>query len=112
MADAVFEHPRLADIYDLLEPERRRSRPLPGHRRRVRLPLMLDVGCGTGTLACLLAARGLEVTAIDPAAASLDVARRKPSSERVRWVRGECAALPFMQVDLVTMTGNVACRSS
>ena len=52
--------------------------------------------------------RGLEVTAIDPAAASLDVARRKPSSERVRWVRGECAALPFMQVDLVTMTGNVA----
>jgi len=28
---------------------------------------VLDIGCGTGTLACLLAARGLEVTGADPA---------------------------------------------
>ncbi len=40
---------------------------------------VLDVGCGTGTLACLLAARGLEVVAVDPAA-SLAVARRKPGA--------------------------------
>ena len=108
MADAVFEHPRLADIYDLLEPERRDLDLYLAIADEFGCRSVLDVGCGTGTLACLLAARGLEVTAIDPAAASLDVARRKPSSERVRWVRGECAALPFMQVDLVTMTGNVA----
>ena len=41
---------------------------------------VLDVGCGTGTLACLLATRGLEVAAANPAAASLSVARHKRSS--------------------------------
>jgi len=69
---------------------------------------VLDVGCGTGTLACLLAGRGLEVTAIDPAAASLGVARRKPGADRVRWLHEDATNLPPLQVDLVTMTGNVA----
>src|SRR5438552_3032086 len=44
---------------------------------------VLDIGCGTGTFACLLAGRGLEVIAVDPAAASLEVARRKPGAGRV-----------------------------
>ena len=69
---------------------------------------MLDVGCGTGTFACLLAARGLAVTAVDPAAASLAVAGRKPGAGAVRWLHGDITALPALQVDLVTMTGNVA----
>jgi 2-polyprenyl-3-methyl-5-hydroxy-6-metoxy-1,4-benzoquinol methylase len=45
---------------------------------------ILDLGCGTGTLACLLARRGLTVTAVDPAQASLAVARTKPGADRVR----------------------------
>ena len=69
---------------------------------------VLDVGCGTGTLACLLAARGLDVVAVDPAAASLDVARRKPGAGRVRWLHADATALPPLRVDLATMTGNVA----
>jgi SAM-dependent methyltransferase len=69
---------------------------------------VLDVGCGTGTLACLLAAAGLEVTAIDPAAASLEVARRKPGADQVRWLHAQAADVPAVQADLVTMTGNVA----
>jgi hypothetical protein len=43
VADAIFEEPRLAEIYDDLDPD-----------------------------------RGLKVIAADPAAACLDVARRKP----------------------------------
>ncbi len=70
---------------------------------------MLDVGCGTGCLAVLLAQRGLEVVGLDPASASLDVARRKPGADRVRWVLGDAlSALPPLEVDAVTMTGNVA----
>lgn len=69
---------------------------------------VLDIGCGTGTFACLLARRGLEVTAADPAAASLEVARAKPGADRVRWLHGDATALPPLQVDLVTMTANVA----
>jgi SAM-dependent methyltransferase len=70
---------------------------------------VLDIGCGTGTFACLLARRGLTVTAVDPAAASLQIARgKKPGADRVRWVHGYTTDLPPLQVDLATMTGNVA----
>lgn len=69
---------------------------------------MLDVGCGTGIFALMLADRGLEVAGVDPAQASLDVARAKPGAERVRWIHGDATALPVLQVDLATMTGNVA----
>ncbi len=56
----------------------------------------------------MLAARGLEVVGVDPARASLDVAQAKPGAERVRWIHGDATSLPAMQVDLATMTGNVA----
>jgi SAM-dependent methyltransferase len=69
---------------------------------------VLDIGCGTGTFACLLANRGLAVTAVDPAAASLAVARTKPGADRVRWIHGYAPDLPALQVDLATMTANVA----
>jgi SAM-dependent methyltransferase len=36
------------------------------------------------------------------------VARRKPGSGRVRWIRSDATALPPLQVDMATMTGNVA----
>jgi hypothetical protein len=48
------------------------------------------------------------VTGIDPAAGSLDVARRKRGADRVRWLHGDVTSLPPVEVDLVTMTGNVA----
>ncbi len=69
---------------------------------------MLDIGCGTGVFALLLAEVGITVTGIDPALASVDVARGKPGSQRVRWFDGDAGDLPPMQIDLVTMTGNVA----
>ena len=69
---------------------------------------LLDVGCGTGTLAGRAASQGMAVTGVDPAAASLDVARAKPGAERVRWLHGDATGLPDLQVDLATMTANVA----
>jgi hypothetical protein len=48
------------------------------------------------------------VTGIGPAAASLDVARRKRGADRVRWLHGDVTSLPPLGVDLVTMTGDVA----
>jgi SAM-dependent methyltransferase len=66
------------------------------------------VGAGTGTFACLLARRGIDVVAVDPAAASLVVARAKPGAEAVRWIQGGTSRLPTLQVDLAIMTGNVA----
>ncbi len=110
MADAIFEEPRLADIYDLFDdPHRRDLDPYLALATEFEVRTVLDIGCGTGTLACSLAERGFEVTAIDPAAASLNVARRKPFADQVEWVLGDATTtLPVREFDLVTMTGNVA----
>src|ERR1700693_4170886 len=74
----------------------------------LRARAVLDIGCGTGTFACLLARRGLVVVGLEPAAASLDLARTKPGADRVRWIHGDTGALPPLEVDVATMTGNVA----
>jgi SAM-dependent methyltransferase len=108
VADAHFAVPRLAEIYDPLDPDRSDLDAYATLAGEFGARTVLDVGCGTGTFACLLAGRGLEVIAADPAAGSLGVARRKPGAGRVRWVHADATALPPLQVDLVTMTGNVA----
>jgi len=108
MADAIFEERRLAEIYDPLDPDRSDLDPYLSIIDEINARALLDIGCGTGTLACLAARRGVEVTALDPAASSLAVARRKRYAERVRWIMGDATTLPPLQVDVATMTGNVA----
>jgi ubiquinone/menaquinone biosynthesis C-methylase UbiE len=109
VVDAVFANPRLADMYDQLdEPHRPDLASYLALAGELGVSKVVDIGCGTGTLACRLAERGVEVTAVDPASSSLDVARQKPGAEGVHWVDGDVSALSALQVDLVTMTGNVA----
>jgi SAM-dependent methyltransferase len=106
--DLIFDEPRLAAIYDALDPDRSDLEVYDALADELGARSVLDVGCGTGTFACLLAGRGLDVTGADPAAAMLAVARAKPDARRVRWVHGVAPDLPPLHVDLVTMTGNVA----
>ncbi|RSM71575.1 class I SAM-dependent methyltransferase [Kibdelosporangium aridum] len=108
MADALFEHPRLAGIYDSLAPDRSDLGPYLTISTELCATRVLDIGCGTGTFALLLAERGIEVTGVDPAGASLAVAKAKPGASQVRWIHGDATDLPPMQVDLATMTANVA----
>lgn len=108
MPDRIFNEPRLADIYDHLDSDRRDLDVYMSIAQRLGARSVVDVGCGTGTFACLLAQEGLEVVGVDPAAAMLDVARRKDGADHVHWVHGTLVDLPAMEVDLVTMTGNVA----
>lgn len=108
MADALFEAPRLAAVYDPLDPDRSDLDVYAAIAVEFGARTVLDIGCGTGTFGCLLADRGFEVIGVDPAAASLDVARAKPGAGRVQWIEAEAADLPPLQVDLATMTGNVA----
>jgi SAM-dependent methyltransferase len=108
LADPIFDHPRIVAIYDALDPDRSDLDVYVAIAEELGARGVLDVGCGTGTFALMLADRGLDVTGVDPANGSLGVARTKPGSERVRWIWGDATALPSMQVDLATMTGNVA----
>lgn len=109
MPDAVFDDPRLAAIYDALDPDRSDLDAYVAMVDEFGARSVLDLGCGTGTFALMLAKRGIEVVGVDPAGASLDVARTKPGAERVTWIHGDASAMPAsLAVDMVTMTANVA----
>lgn len=106
--DALFEDPRLAELYDPLDPDRSDLEVYAAMVDEFGATTVLDVGCGTGTFACMLGSRGIEVIGVDPAGASLEVARDKEGADRVRWIHGDATSLPALQVDLAIMTGNVA----
>ncbi|GAB7184819.1 2-polyprenyl-3-methyl-5-hydroxy-6-metoxy-1,4-benzoquinol methylase [Kitasatospora sp. Ki12] len=108
MADECFGHPRLAAIYDRLDPDRGDLVAYLRMAEEFTARRVLDIGCGTGVFALLLADRGIEVVGVDPARASIEVARAKPGGERVRWIHGDVTDLPPLRVDLATMTANVA----
>ncbi len=104
---AAYAEGRLAALYDALNP--------PGDDTAFYLDLagarplaVLDMGCGTGLLACGLAARGHRVTGADPAAAMLAVARGQPGADQVRWIQTDAAGLSVpTRFDLIIMTGHV-----
>lgn len=108
MPDACFADPRLAEVYDALEEPRDDLACYVAIAAELGARSLLDVGCGTGSFALLAAAMGLAVTAVDPAGASLQVARAKPGADRVRWLGGTAASVPALGADLCTMTANVA----
>jgi ubiquinone/menaquinone biosynthesis C-methylase UbiE len=106
--DPIFADPRLARLYDVVDDDRSDLDVYAGIIDELKATSVLDVGCGTGTLACRLAQRRIEVFGLDPAAALLDVARCKPGAEHVRWIHGDASSTPPLDVDLAIMTGNVA----
>lgn len=68
--DECFGNPRLAEIYDALDPDRGDLDPYLRMAEGVGARRVLDIGCGTGVLALLLADLGIEVVGVDPAGAS------------------------------------------
>lgn len=56
---------------------------------------VLDVGCGTGSLALALTGRGRPVAAIDIALPYVVFARSRPGARSVRFAVGDACALPF-----------------
>ena len=108
MPDAHFANPTLAALYDDFDGDRSDLDHYVQLVDERQARSVLDVGCGTGSLACRLASLGLTVTGVDPAEASLDVARRKPHADGVHWIHGTMAQVPELDVDMAVMTGNVA----
>ena len=108
MPDAAFDDPRLAALYDPLEADRHDLEVYASVAAEMGASSVLDIGCGTGELACRLVLAGLTVTGVDPAAASLDVARRKLGRRPGQLDPRRCDLAPPLSVDLAFMTGNVA----
>lgn len=68
----------------------------------------VDLGCGTGTLARLLASQGVDVLAVDPDEAMLQVARAKDHVGNVEWRLGDSRDLGAETADFAVMSGHVA----
>ncbi len=64
----------------------------------------LDLACGTGDIAILMADRGAAVTGLDITPSMLALARAKPKGPGVRWIAGDMIALPLpdRSVDVIT----------
>lgn len=104
MADALFNDEYLASLYDPLCVDRGDETyylNLMASAHRV-----LDIGCGTGTLLARARAAGHtgRLCGLDPAAAMLAQARRRPDIE---WVQATLPEAGFVAAfDLLVMTGH------
>jgi SAM-dependent methyltransferase len=106
--DAIFAHRRLAAIYDAFDGDRDDLAAYLDIADEFGAERVLDIGCGTGSLAVLLAESGRTVVGVDPAEASLEVAKWKDRTARVTWLHGDATTVLPPGTDLAVMTGNVA----
>ena len=84
----VFRDARIAGLYDLFNP-RMACDDFYLDRTTRRGGAVLDVGCGTGMLACRIAAAGIVVVGVDPAEGMLSVARSRSGAECVGWIHSK-----------------------
>ena len=108
MPDAIFADSRLAQIYDEFEGDRTDLLPYVALTEDLNAESVLDIGCGTGSLAVMLARSGRTVVAVDPAEASLAVAKTRQAPPGITWLHGAATDVPELYADLAVMTGNVA----
>ncbi len=102
----LFDDARLASVYDDLNPWGAWDDFYLGLAREAGRGV-LDLGCGTGRLACRIAAEAIEVVGAEPAAGMLGVARARPGAEAVTWVQSDGQGLNLTRrFDLIYMTGH------
>jgi ubiquinone/menaquinone biosynthesis methyltransferase len=120
--DSAFESPdakrqynrrlftTIADRYDLITRVLSYGQDARWKRRLVAMAEVrpgeraLDLACGTGDLACAVAARGARAIGLDLTERMLHHARRRPDARGVPFVTGDMTRLPFPSAsfDLVT----------
>jgi ubiquinone/menaquinone biosynthesis C-methylase UbiE len=103
-----FTDPRLVALYDRLNPFAADTAFYMHLAAALSASSIIDIGCGTGLLACELARRGHRMTGVDPSSAMLDLARHRRDGECVQWIQGDATRLDGARADLAIMTGHVA----
>ncbi|QMU58341.1 MAG: methyltransferase domain-containing protein [Boseongicola sp.] len=100
----LFADPNLAAFYDSAQTSRHDfdyCRDLASNARSV-----LDLGCGTGAFACSIADTR-RVVGVEPASGMLDIARQRPSADKVTWHQGSAETMRLDETfDLIVLTGH------
>jgi SAM-dependent methyltransferase len=86
--DEVFDDEFLASLYDYFNPWTPSDNFYFNMTKEID-GCVLDLGCGTGMLACRIASIGLSVTGVDPAKGMLRAAMSRDGGDRVNWIRGD-----------------------
>ncbi len=105
MQDALYNDAELAAFYDWDNPWPEDFDWFLSHLHGA--GTVLDLGCGTGVFSVALAARGVAVVGVDPAAAMLAIARARPGADGVCWINAAAQGLDLgRRFDAVVMTGH------
>jgi ubiquinone/menaquinone biosynthesis C-methylase UbiE len=105
-ADEIFDDYAFAALYDNFNPWSAGDDFYLALAREGGGPI-LDLGCGTGMLACRIAGEVLPVVGVDPAAGILRVARSRPGAEKVEWIEADAQSLRLSQrFKLIYLTGH------
>jgi SAM-dependent methyltransferase len=105
-ADGLYADPDLVQFYDI---ENGWAQDLDYCRSLADgCSSVLDLGCGTDLFAATLAQRAeCTVVGVDPAAAMLGIAAKRPGGERVEWQLGDARTIRLdRRFDLVVLTGH------
>lgn len=97
MPDAIFDHPRLAKVYDAFDGPRDDLAAYLAIAGELGADRVLDVGCGTGVVALTAARLGARVTGSDLTPKLIERAREnsKIMSLDITWDVGDAEALPY-----------------
>jgi ubiquinone/menaquinone biosynthesis C-methylase UbiE len=105
---AEFSDPRLVTLYDTLNSLGADCEFFCQQAAKLSAKTIIDLGCGTGLLTFELAKRGHHMIGIEPSEAMLDVARSKPYTDQIKWIKGSFEQMAGLEVDMVLMTSHVA----
>jgi SAM-dependent methyltransferase len=104
----------LAAVYDPLDPDRSDLDFYAGLVADFGARTVVDIGCGTGTFACLLARRGIDVIGVDPNGATGRESRRLLVPTFRAWVSSSrtYATLPIGPAESSSSSRNAPATSS
>ena len=102
------EDPALVELYDIECASRHDHNFYLHLASELGVRSVVDIGCGTGVFAVDNAEVGRTVIGVDPAAAILDVARRRSGHIDIEWIHGFAKDVPGGVAELVVMMGHVA----